>query len=263
MEALRLERGDVSLAADDFGGSGPPVVLLHGLAGYGGEWAETASWLSRQCRVVAPDLRGHGSSVRLPGAVVPEAFVADLVGWLDALGFVRPALVGQSFGGLIAFLAAARHPERVARLVVAEASPAPDPGAEAEVRAWLKSWPVPFSDTEAAIQFFGGDSLRARAWASGLEEREDGLWPRFDAETLLQALRASRAGWWEEWGSVRCPTLIVRGERGLAPEVARAMVARAEDAVLESIPGAGHDVHLERPADWRRVVGRFLGREAP
>jgi pimeloyl-ACP methyl ester carboxylesterase len=62
---------------------------------------------------------------------------------------------------------------------------------------------------------------------------------------------------------VRCPTLIVRGERGLAPEVARAMVARAEDAVLESIPGAGHDVHLERPADWRRVVGRFLGREAP
>jgi pimeloyl-ACP methyl ester carboxylesterase len=41
------------------------------------------------------------------------------------------------------------------------------------------------------------------------------------------------------------------------------MVARAEDAVLESIPGAGHDVHLERPVDWRRVVERFLGREAP
>jgi pimeloyl-ACP methyl ester carboxylesterase len=156
---------------------------------------------------------------------------------------------GASFGGLIAFLAAAVHAERVRRLVVAEASPSPDPAAEAELREWLESWPVPFLDREAAIRFFGGDSLRARAWAGGLETREDGLWPQFDADTLLRAVRASASDHWDAWSSIRCPTLIVRGEHGMAAEDARAMAARLEDAVPATVPGAGHDVHLEKPAE--------------
>ncbi|HXV33432.1 MAG TPA: alpha/beta hydrolase [Gaiellaceae bacterium] len=263
MDALRLERGDVSLAAVDFGGHGPPVILLHGLAGYGGEWIDTASWLCRRHRVVAPDLRGHGNSDKVPWTVAPRAFVTDLTAWLDALGVERAAVVGQSFGGLIAFLAAALHPERVARLVVAEASPAPDPDAEADVRAWLESWPVPFRDVDAAIRFFGGESLRARAWARGLEAREGGLWPRFDVQTLLRTLRESAAGWWDEWSSIRCPTLVVRGEHGLPADEGQAMIARVEGAALAAVPGAGHDVHLERPDEWRRVVQPFLAEEAP
>jgi pimeloyl-ACP methyl ester carboxylesterase len=233
-------------------------VLLHGLAGYAGEWAGTASWLRERHRVVAVDQRGHGQSTRFPPTVAPEAFVDDVVAWLAALALERASLVGQSFGGLIAFLTAASHPERVARLVIAEASPSLDPAAEPEVREWLESWPVPFPDADAAIRFFGGDSQRARAWVGGLEVREDSLWPRFDAETLLQALRETASGWWEAWSSIRCPTLIVRGEHGMAAEDARAMVAWLDDAALETVSGAGHDVHLENPAEWRRIVQPFL-----
>jgi pimeloyl-ACP methyl ester carboxylesterase len=258
VDLLRLERDDVSLSAVDFGGRGPPIVLLHGLAGYGGEWTETASWLSDAHRVVAPELRGHGKSTRVPPSVAPGAFVDDVVAWLDALGLERASIVGQSFGGLIAFLTAAGHPARISRLVVAEASPAPDPGAELEVRDWLESWPVPFPSRDAAARFFGGGSLRARTWAEGLEERRDGLWPSFEAGTVLGAIREAASGWWEAWSSIRCPTLIVRGERGLAPDEAEAMAARLRDAVVETIPGAGHDVHLERAEEWRRAVERFL-----
>jgi pimeloyl-ACP methyl ester carboxylesterase len=258
VDALRLERGDVSLRGLDFGGRGPPVALLHGLAGYAQEWADTASWLCQHHRVVAFDQRGHGASTRIPLTVAPEAFVADVAAWLDALGLDRASLVGQSFGGLIAFLVAARHPDRVARLVVAEASPSPDANAEREVRDWLASWPVPFVDKAAAIRFFGGESPRARAWAGGLEVRADGLWPRFEAETLLRALREASSGWWDDWSSIRSPTLIVRGEHGLATEEAREMVARLDGAALETVSGAGHDVHLESPEEWRHVVGRFL-----
>ena len=258
METLSLERGDVSLRALDFGGRGPPVLLLHGLAGYAGEWADTASWLSESHQVVAPDQRGHGASTRSPPAVAPADFVADVVAWLDALGLERASLVGQSFGGLIAFLVAAWHPERVSRLVVAEASPAPDPRAEAELRDWRESWPAPFDDEQAARRFFGGDSLRGRAWAGGLEERGGGLWPRFDAETLLRALCEAASGWWDTWSSLRCPTLVVRGEHGLAAEEAQAMAGALDDAMLETIAGAGHDVHLESPSDWRRIVQPFL-----
>jgi pimeloyl-ACP methyl ester carboxylesterase len=255
---LRLEHGDVSLSALEFGGRGPPVILLHGLAGYAGEWAETASWLRERHRVVALDHRGHGGSTRAPATVAPEAFVGDVVAWLDALGLEGASLVGQSFGGLIAFLTAAAHPERVQRLVVAEASPSSDPAAEPEVREWLESWPAVFPDEEAALRFFGGDSLRARVWAGGLETREDGLWPRFDTETLLRVLRESASAHWEAWSSIRCPTMVVRGEDGLAAEKARAMAVRLDTATLETVPDAGHDVHLEQPAEWRRVVEPFL-----
>ncbi len=212
---------------------------------------------------MAPDLRGHGDSTRVPRTVATAAFVEDVAAWLGALGLEHASLVGHSFGGLIAFLTTARHPELVERLVVAEASPSPAPGAEAEVGAWFESWPVPFPDEEAAIRFFGGGSLRARAWAGGLEEWEDGLWPRFDAETLLWALREAAADSWDERSSIRRPTLVVRGERGLAAAEAREMVSRLDGALLETVPGAGHDVHLERPAGWRRLVEPFLAPRPP
>jgi pimeloyl-ACP methyl ester carboxylesterase len=258
VEELRLEREGVSLSAIDFGGRGSPVVLLHGLAGYAGEWTDTAAWLRERHRVVALDQRGHGASERFPPTVATEAFVEDLGAWLDTPGLERVSLVGQSFGGLIAFLAAARYPARVSRLVVAEASPSPDPDAEVEVRAWLESWPTPFPDEEEAIRFFGGDSRRARAWAGGLEARANGLWPRFDADTLAHALREAGSAWWDAWSSIQCPVLIVRGERGMAVGEAGEMAARLEGAAAETVPRAGHDLHLEEPDEWRRIVQPFL-----
>jgi pimeloyl-ACP methyl ester carboxylesterase len=256
--SLWLERDGLALHALDFGGHGPPVLLLHGLAGYAGEWAETASWLRESHRVVAPDQRGHGESVRLPPIVTPDAFVGDVTAWIDLLQLAEPSLIGQSYGGLIAFLTAAAHPERVRRLVVAEASPAPDPQAEPSVRAWLESWPRPFADESAAVGFFGGDLGRARVWADGLEARGDGLWPRFDPETLLAALRESAGGHWEAWDAIRCPTLIVRGEHGMPAEEAEAMTARMGSSDVATLRGAGHDVHLEAVAEWRAVVEPFL-----
>jgi pimeloyl-ACP methyl ester carboxylesterase len=56
------ERDGVVLACADYGGEGTPIVLLHGLAGYAGEWAPTAHHLAKSHRVIAPELRGHGRS---------------------------------------------------------------------------------------------------------------------------------------------------------------------------------------------------------
>jgi pimeloyl-ACP methyl ester carboxylesterase len=71
------ERDGVRLAGLDFGGDGPPLLLLHGLAGYAGECAETAGWLTGRCRVVALDARGHGERERAPSDVSRDAHVAD------------------------------------------------------------------------------------------------------------------------------------------------------------------------------------------
>jgi len=152
-------------------GPGPAVVLLHGLAGYAEEWAETTSWLSEAYRVVAVEQRGHGRSERAPADTSPGAFVTDAGMWIERLGLGPAVVVGQSFGGLIAFLLAARRPELVRGLVVVEATPAADPDASGTVRRWLESWPLPFASREQALTFFGEDTPWAVAWVAGLEER--------------------------------------------------------------------------------------------
>ena len=76
----------------------------------------------------------------------------------------------------------------------------------------LASWPAPFESKQAAIEFFGGPSLKAEAWADGLEERNGGWWPRWDLDLLERSLREAFVGrdYWREWESIRCPVLAVR-----------------------------------------------------
>lgn len=254
-------RDGVRLAYRDFGGVGPSALLLHGLAGHSGEWAETAGWLTEHCRVVAFDARGHGGSERRPDDVSRAAHVADTVFVVEALQLGPVMLVGQSLGGDTALLMAAERPDLVRALVVAEAGPAErDEAAVAEVKDALAAWPVPFPSREAAVTFFGG----VEAWADGLESRDGGWWPRFDVDVMVETLReAVSRSYWREWASIRCPALVVRAGNGtLCAADAQAMVDRLPHARLVEIAGAGHDVHLDRPTEWRDALGDFLSHVA-
>lgn len=256
-----LERAGARLEYLDYGGSGPPAILLHGLAGTGREWDSTASWLTPTHHVVAPDQRAHGRSERRPRDLSCDAFVADVVALLEELKLPPALLIGQSLGGQTAFLVAARRPDLVRSLVVAEASPSPTSLEAIEsVRDWLEGWPVPFPSPTAARTFFGGGTTAGRAWADGLEERGDGWWPSFDVDMMVVALSATvERDYWDEWKRIEGPTLVVRAADGSLPEAeARRMVASLRSASVTEIPGAGHDVHLEAPVEWREAVERFL-----
>ncbi len=149
------------------------MLLLHGLAGHAGEWSETATWLTGNHRALALDQRGHGLSTHAPKDVSREAHVADVAFVIDQLNLGPVVLIGQSLGGNLAFLVAARHPDLVSGLLVAETSPDADPlGESAErLRRWLEGWPTPFPSREAALSFFGGASLYASAWTVGWSTR--------------------------------------------------------------------------------------------
>jgi pimeloyl-ACP methyl ester carboxylesterase len=269
---LLFERDGVRLAAVDFGGDGSPVLLLHGLAGYAGEWAETAGWLSERARVVALNARGHGNSERLPADVSRAAHAADAAFAVERLELGRVVVVGQSLGGLTALLLAVERPDLVRALVMVEADPrggGEDVDADAarvsELADSLRRWPVPFPSREAALEFFGGPSLMADTWANGLEPRDGGWWPRFDIEVMARTLaEAHSRSYWEEWERIECPALVVRGGDGSLPaDVAKAMVSRARDATLVDLPGAGHDLHLDHPREWRHALSDFVGAVAP
>jgi pimeloyl-ACP methyl ester carboxylesterase len=252
---------DARLEALDFGGDGPGVLLLHGLAGTAVEWEDTAAWLTDTHRVVALDQRGHGRSERRPEDVTPAAFVADALETVESLGLAPAIVVGQSLGGLIAFLAASERPDLVSALVVVEATPnREEPEVAEQIADYFDSWPLPFASEEAAVTFFGGESLRARAWARNLVATPEGLQPAFDADVLVAAIGEALArDHWDDWRALAAPTLLVRGEEGeLSPAEAAAMLDAVPAAQLVSIPGAGHDVHLDAPDAFRRAVESFL-----
>ncbi|GHA74634.1 hypothetical protein GCM10010345_91350 [Streptomyces canarius] len=254
-------REGVRLSCRDWGGGpGRPIVLLHGLAGHAGEWDVLARRLSSRYRVVAVDQRGHGASERHPQDVSRAAYVADVIAVVDQLALQQPVLVGQSLGGHTAMLTAAAHPEAVGVLVLVEAGPGgPNPNGPADIGGWLDSWPTPFPSREAAAAFLGGGPVGA-GWAAGLEEREGGWRPRFDRDVMVRSLTENaRRSFWHEWGQVACPTLVVLAQSSFVPaQEADEMLRQRPATMAMSIPGTGHDLHLEQPGILHTALSDFL-----
>lgn len=254
----------VRLACTEYGPSAPsavPVLLLHGLAGHTAEWDVLAGLLGPGYRLVGYDARGHGMSERLPKDVSRAAHVRDVVAVIEKLALDHAVLIGQSLGGLTALLTAAAHPELVRALVLVEAGPrGPAPELPGKIGTWLDSWPVPFESADTAVRFFGGGPA-GLAWAAGLEVRPDGLYPRVDREVMVGCVTESGArSFWAEWDEVRCPTLVVRGDAGAMPEseAEEMRVRHPAGTRVEVVPGAGHDVHLDAPAELHALIAEFL-----
>jgi pimeloyl-ACP methyl ester carboxylesterase len=99
----------VPIAVRDFGGDGPGVILVHGLARTLLDWTVVAACLTRRHRVVAMDVRGHGESGDGPWSWT--AALDDIAAVADHCGISSPAVVGHSLGGMIAAMWAGRHPQ--------------------------------------------------------------------------------------------------------------------------------------------------------
>ena len=253
-----VERDRTKLSYRDFGGSGPPILLLHGLAGYAGEWRPSARLLVDEYRVFALDQRGHGDSERQPHDMSRAAFVEDCAEVIRHIELGPVTLIGQSMGANTAMLTAVAHPRLIHKVVMIEGSPDgplvadADPAVARQIRESLLTWPTPFADEVTAQDFFAGIGLDPVAWSGGLERRSDGLWPKFDVDTVVACMAdlASR-NYWPQWQSLTCPALIVLGERGsFSHEHGDELVRQQPRASLVTIPGVGHDVHLEAPQAW-------------
>ncbi|MDC2961298.1 alpha/beta hydrolase [Streptomyces gilvifuscus] len=258
-------RDGVRLSCRDWGGTGSPVVLLHGLAGHAGEWNTIAHHLSRRHRVIALDQRGHGASERHPDDRSRAAYVADVIAVLDQLALPAPTLIGQSLGGNTALLTAAQHAHRIRALVLIEAGPErTHPDTPTTIGQWLDSWPTTFPTQEAAAAFLGGGPVGA-GWAAGLEQRPDGWWPRFHRDVMIDSIADNtHHSSWQQWASITCPTLAVLGQNGIiAPDEVDRMLQQHPETLALSVPRAGHDLHLEHPDILIEALDRFLDTGQP
>jgi pimeloyl-ACP methyl ester carboxylesterase len=262
--AERRVRGPAGdLVAWEHAGDGPATLLLHGVAHAGRQWDFFARAVDRRLRLIAPDARGHGDSVKPADGYAPADFVADAAAVLDALDLERVAVVGHSMGGGHAVAFTLAHPQRVSRLVVIDTGPSLELAGRERTRRLTASRPERFAtaaDAEAYIRATSpgyADEIYTHRVQWLLRQTPDGLVWRADAGALDRIFHGSRSDTWGRIGEITVPTLLVRGTRGyLARDTALGMIGRMPDARLLELE-AGHNVHLDRPGELADAVVAF------
>ena len=244
-----------AMSVVDFGGDGLPIVLLHGLMGRARTWWSVAQWLKRHGHVVGLDARGHGHAPRA-GPWSTEQFVEDVAALLRR--FDEPAVViGHSMGGLHAWATAATYPELVRAVVVEDMAPDQRGRTVETWRGYFESWPVPFESLAHVREFFGSTG---NYFAECMVERADGFHLMADLDDLYEiAAEWGRRDYWSFVEGVKCPMLVIEaGDTAMPAGQQAELAARVPGGRHVVVPGAGHVVHDDAPAEYRAAVEPFL-----
>ncbi|GIG62711.1 hypothetical protein Lfu02_70830 [Longispora fulva] len=240
----------------DFGGTGRPLLALHGHLAEGATWADLAAELGDEWRVIAPDQRGHGDSDRSVTYARAD-YVADALALLDALGIEQAVVLGHSGGGITAYQLAARHPERVIALINEDGPVEQRTGGPSPL-AFLAAWPYSAPTRDALLAGLGP---MAPMFAANVREHAAGGWrlPFHPADTILSE-QGTHGDRWTDWTASTCPALLVLALRSQALPVdqGRAMAARRPNTALVELD-TDHFIHTADPVGFAAAVRTFLG----
>ncbi|MFC4562974.1 alpha/beta fold hydrolase [Nocardiopsis mangrovi] len=249
----------------DFGGEGPVLLALHGHFGRARQFAPLAAALAGRYRVLALDQRGHGLSDN-GGAFTPAHYVADAAAFLEALDAAPAAVLGHSMGGIVATLLAARRPDLVRALLVADIGMA---NHEPEVRPVLdvSAWPARAASRDALDAAIGDSVSPAPGYfLDSAVESGDGWRLLFDPADMMASQRAFDGAYWDEWAAGPQPALLMRGLDSfmLSAGTAARMAAARPGLRTVDFPGCGHWLDRDDPAAFADAVAAFLdGLPAP
>lgn len=268
----------LELAATLWRSEGRPVVFVHGFSNDRFVWEDVALGLSADYRPIAHDLRGHGDSDwSIACRYHLHDHARDLATLLDALQIERVALVGHSMGGNVATLFAAQHPERVGALVLVDTGPALSTDAWRWASSDVEEMARAYDDVAEYRKLLGlayplgASAALDRLARTSLVPRRDGRFePKLDPVLLEllgteRELRETESALWDALAKVRCPVLLVRGERSamLPGSTAHRMLEVLADARLVEIPRAGHAVAIDNAPALLREIETFLGDAQP
>jgi pimeloyl-ACP methyl ester carboxylesterase len=257
----RLQVGPVSLVYYQIGREdGEPWVLLHGLGSVAASWGPVLRRMSRDCRMIVPELSELGGSTS-PGGGLGVRQGAEVVARLIEAEFGgKPVtVVGISLGGWLAARLALARPELVSRLVLVDAGGYRDQDWDEIERL------VRVRDLAGIRELYG--ALFARTpWIMRLSQA--GFLKAYTSRAVtgvLDGLSEEDTFTDEDLGRLRMPTALLWGEKdGLfRVEAARAMAAALPNATLEVLPGLGHAVHIERPRRLAAALQRIRRAQAP
>lgn len=268
-------------------GAGPPVVVLHGGPDLDYQYLlPELDRLAGGCRVVYYDQRGRGRSAHgvRPGDVTLESEIDDLEHVRRHFGLESMAILGHSWGGLLALEYASRHPERLTHLVLMNTAPATQEDSSLMREHLARLRPAADADAMRAAAdtpAFRAGELDVEADYYRLHYRPtcpdpevlDRLMPRlranFSPERVLLARAIEDRLYSQTWGvpgydvlarlKAHVPTLVLHGAHDFVPiELAAHVTDAIPGARLVVLPGCGHFSYLEDPEQVVRRVGDFL-----
>jgi pimeloyl-ACP methyl ester carboxylesterase len=262
-------------------GQGPPVVLIHGVAGRAAQWDQVVQLLAAKHTVVAPDLLGHGESAKPRGDYSLGSHASGIRDLLVGLNIARASVVGHSLGGGIAMQFAYQFPERCERLVLVSSG-----GLGGEVHPLLRAATLPGSELVLPVlahprvldvasvipRALGRMGLRTRP---DLTEMARGYQSLSNAEArsaFIHTLRSvidptgQRINASDRlYLASKMPSLIVWGQRDRIIPVAHAQPAHQgmPGSRLELFEGAGHFPQLDDPLRFARTLEAFFAETEP
>ncbi len=262
-------------------GSGPPIVLIHGMLNSSSHWRSVALNLANDFTVIAPDLIGHGDSAAPRGDYSLGAHAASIRDLLAASGVDRATIVGHSLGGGVAMQFFYQFPQRVERLVLISSG-----GLGHEVSPLLRSATLP--GMNALLSLTIHPRLVEALWQTGGHLRRRNARPGVYLQALARALRplqsaGARQAFLQTLRAVidthgqrvsatdrlylleSLPTMIVWGERDRTIPLAHGRSAHAAipHSRLRTLPGAAHFPHLEDPDGLSELLREFVRETQP
>jgi pimeloyl-ACP methyl ester carboxylesterase len=262
-------------------GSGPVIVLVHGITSTSATWANVLPYLAERFTVIAPDLLGHGESAKPRGDYSLGAYASGIRDLLLALGHERATFVGHSLGGGIAMQLAYQFPEHCERLVLVDSG-----GLGRDITALLRAASLPGSELVLPLlvneQVLGAGRMVGRLLGRvGLRVHTDlgevlrGHASLSDGEAraaFLHTLRTIVDPWGQRvdasdrlYLAQAIPFLILWGERDpiIPVEHARAAHRLVPGSRLELFAGAGHFPHLDDPLRFVALLIDFMDTTEP
>ncbi|HTU27251.1 MAG TPA: alpha/beta fold hydrolase [Pirellulales bacterium] len=245
-------------------GAGLPLVLLHAFPLDHSMWSAQIERFASQYRVIAPDLRGFGTSSVTAGTVTMEQLADDVAAILDGLGVTEPVvLAGLSMGGYAAFQFFRKYPQRLRALVLSNTRAAADTAEARQGR--LKTIDQVLTIGAGPV----AEAMLPRFFTTESFERLPGV-VEFVRERILltapEGIAAALRGLAERpdvtglLPEIKLPTLVVAGaDDAITPAgEMRTMAAAIAGSELVVLPGAGHLSALETPVEFNTALARFL-----
>jgi pimeloyl-ACP methyl ester carboxylesterase len=260
------------------GGSGPPLLLIHGWPQNWYQWRLVMPALARDFTVVAVDQRGIGLSDKPKDGYDSATQANDMVALMQGLGHRQFAVVGFDTGMPIGYALAADHPDRLARLAVGEAvivGVTPSPPLFLPEPLVSKAWHLVFN----RLPHLNEELVRGREdkmFGYVFDVEAGTHLPRYAVKYYIDTIASSRHGLRGSFGIYRAfpidmakneqrmaqrlslPVLAVGGERGLGESVVSAMKLVADNVQSAIIRNCGHWVAEEKPQDLLAVLTPFL-----
>lgn len=222
------------------GGSGPPLLLLHGFFQTGSQWQSYIDDLSRDFQLIIPDLRGHGQSTNPSGKFTYALTAADVLALLDHLEIETCLGVGYSLGGIALLIMAIEQPQRISAMSVWSSSPV----LKEQARKVMRALTMKKIETEMTswLQWLSANHVRT-------EGQFDALLAQYHriAETSGILNLSAR-----ELGSIEAKTLIIHGDRDayFPVDIATGLHATIPDSSLMILPNTGHGSVFKRLGEY-------------